>query len=213
MSHQSQPHASHEPIAGGRVASIDGVIHAPDEAKVSVYDRGFLYGDSVFETVRTYAGEPFALDEHITRLERSARRVGITLPIAPADLAMEVRLALRAARNAESSARIMITRGSGPVGLDPALAGTPLRVILVEPLAVPAASLYRDGARVITVRTERAGDAAHGAKVGNYLASLLALQRARIAGAHEALILDAGGRVVEGTTSNVFLVRAGGERG
>jgi branched-chain amino acid aminotransferase len=192
-----------------RVASIDGVIHPPEEAKVSVYDRGFLYGDSVFETVRTYAGEPFALDRHLERLERSCASVFIPLPLPRADLAMEVRLAIRAAKNPESSARIMITRGSGPVGLDPALAAAPLRAILVEPLLTPPKELYQNGSRVITVRTERASDAAHGAKVGNYLGSLLALRRAKAAGAHEALILDHAGRVVEGTTSNVFLVRGG----
>lgn len=192
-----------------RVVSIDGTLTRPEEASVSVYDRGFLYGDSVFETVRTYAGEPFALDEHMARLSRSAERVGITMPVAPALFAMEVRKAVRAAKNPESYARAMLTRGAGPLGLDPSAALTPLRVILVEPLTPPPPSAYRDGVAVVTVRTERAADAAHGAKVGNYLASLLALQKARAAGAHEALILDASGHVLEGTTSNVFLVRGG----
>jgi branched-chain amino acid aminotransferase len=193
-----------------RLVSIDGSIVPPEEARVSVYDRGFLYGDSVFETVRTYAGEPFALAEHMARLERSAERVGIAMPIPPAELGMELRRAVRAARNPESYARAMLTRGSGPVGLDPALASAPLRVILVEPLVPLPASIYRDGVKVITVRTARAADAAHGAKVGNYLASLLALKEARAAGAHEALVLDAAGQVIEGTTSNVFLVRGRG---
>ncbi len=193
-----------------RLASIDGTLSPPGEAKVSIYDRGFLYGDSVFETVRTYGGEPFALVEHMARLARSAARVGIVMPVSAADFGMELRLAVRAARNPESYARAMLTRGTGPVGLDPALAGAPLRVILVEPLAPLAAELYRDGIAVVTVRTERAADAARGvAKVGNYLASLLALQEARARGAHEALILDAAGRVMEGTTSNVFVVRGG----
>ncbi len=192
-----------------RIASIDGVLSQPDEAKVSVYDRGFLYGDSVFETIRTYAGEPFALDEHMARLARSAAKVGIAMPIPPADFGMEVRRAVRAARNPESSARIMLTRGSGPPGLDPALATAPLRVVLVEPLTPPPAALYRDGVAVVTVRTERAADAAQGAKVGNYLASMLALKEAKSRGAHEALILDTSGHVVEGTTSNVFVVRGG----
>lgn len=192
-----------------RLASIDGTIVRPEDAQVSVYDRGFLYGDSVFETVRTYGGEPYALAEHMARLARSAERVGIVMPVSPADFAMEVRLAVRAARNPESYARAMLTRGSGPVGLDPALAAAPLRVILVEPLVPPPASAYRDGVKVITVRTARPADAAHGAKVGNYLASLLALQQALAAGAHEALILDAAGHVVEGTTSNVFVARGG----
>src|SRR6185437_535272 len=192
-----------------RIASIDGALSQPDEAKVSVYDRGFLYGDSVFETIRTYAGEPFALDEHMARLARSAAKVGIAMPLPPADFGMEVRRAVRAARNPESSARIMLTRGSGPLGLDPALAAAPLRVVLVEPLAPPPAALYRDGVAVVTVRTERAADAAQGAKVGNYLASMLALKEAKSRGAHEALILDTAGHVVEGTTSNVFVVRRG----
>ena len=192
-----------------RLASIDGTHLLPDEARVSIYDRGFLYGDSVFETVRTYGGEPYALAEHMARLERSAARVGIAMPLPAADFGMEIRVAVRAARNPESYARAMLTRGSGPVGLDPALAGAPLRVILVEPLTPLPAALYRDGIAVVTVRTERAADAAQGAKVGNYLASLLALKDAKARGAQEALILDAAGAVVEGTTSNVFLVRDG----
>src|SRR5262249_19709425 len=115
--------------------------------------------------------------------------------------------AIERAGNSESYARAMVTRGSGPVGLDPGLAETPLRVVLVEPLELPPASHYRDGVAAITVRTERAADAAHGAKVRNYLASLLAVRAARAAGAHEAIVLDSAGAVIEGTTSNVFLVK------
>jgi branched-chain amino acid aminotransferase len=192
-----------------RTASIDGVLHAPEEARVSVYDRGFLYGDSVFETIRTYGGEPFALGEHLARLGRSALKIGFELPISATDLALEVRRAVRAARNDESYVRVTVTRGSGPLGLDPALARAPLRVILVEPLAPPPAALYREGARAVTTRVDRPADAAPGAKVGNYLASLLALQAARAQGAHEAILLDARGHVLEGATSNVFFVHEG----
>lgn len=218
-----------------RLVSIDGVIQAAEEARVSVYDRGFLYGDSVFETIRTYGGEPFALAEHLTRLERSAERVGIPMPVHLADLEREIREVLASAHAGagkeaapssrggggpaapgsppESSVRVMLTRGSGPLGLDPGLALAPLRVILIEPLKVLASEIYRDGVSVIAIRTQRAGDAAHGAKVGNYLASLLALREARAVGAHEALILDAEGHVIEGTTSNVFIVERLVERG
>src|SRR5262249_41434899 len=192
-----------------RLASINGVIHKPEEAKVSVYDRGFLYGDGVFETIRTYGGEPFALDEHIARLARSADKVGIVMPIEAPALSLEVRRAVRAARNAEGSARIILTRGEGPLGLDPALALSPLRVILVEPLIPLPVALYRDGAKVSLVQTSRAADAAPGAKVSNYLGSMLALKQAKAVGAHEALIVGVEGAIVEGATSNLFGVRGG----
>ena len=190
-----------------RLACVDGELLAPEEAKVSVYDRGFLYGDSVFETIRTYGGRPFALDEHVSRLERSSELVGIQLPVAPSVLREEIERAIAAAGNAECYARVMITRGTGPLGLDPANMTRSFRVILVEPFTPLPVAMYRDGVSVITHRTERASDAAHGAKVGNYLAGMMALRVARQTGAHEALILDTAGRVTEGTTSNVFIVR------
>lgn len=190
-----------------RLACVDGELLAPEEAKVSVYDRGFLYGDSVFETIRTYGGRPFALDEHVRRLERSSELVGIHLPVAPSALAAEIEQAIVAAGNPECYVRVMITRGTGPLGLDPAHVTRPFRVILVEPFTPFPAAMYRDGVSVITYRTERASDAAHGAKVGNYLAGMMALRVARQTGAHEALILDVAGRITEGTTSNVFVVR------
>jgi branched-chain amino acid aminotransferase len=189
-----------------RAVSIDGVLTAPEQATVSVYDRGFLYGDGVFETLRTYRSAPFALEEHMDRLAASARSVGIALPVSQRVLEREVVDAVRAAQNPESYARVMLTRGQGPVGLDLGLAMSPLRVILVEPLSPLPGSIYRDGVAVVTARTERAADAAPGAKVTNYLASMLALQRAKEAGAHEALLLDAEGFILEGTTSNFFLV-------
>jgi branched-chain amino acid aminotransferase len=190
-----------------RLACVDGELLAPEEAKVSVYDRGFLYGDSVFETIRTYGGRPFALEEHVRRLERSSELVGIDLPVAPSVLAEEIERAIVAGGNEETYVRVMITRGVGPLGLDPTHVARAFRVIFIEPLTPLPVAMYRDGVSVITYRTERASDAAHGAKVGNYLAGMMALRVARKTGAHEALILDVAGRVTEGTTSNVFIVR------
>lgn len=188
-----------------RLVSINGTVMAPEEARVSVYDRGFLYGDSVFETIRTYGGEPHALDDHLARLARSAEKVAIHLPVDLAALESEIRRTVAEAGNPESYARVIVTRGEGPLGLDPALAREPLRVILVEPIKPLPAALYREGAKVVTVRTERAADAAPGAKVGNYLGGMLALQQARAEGAHEALIVDARGAILEGATSNFFV--------
>src|SRR5690606_27695408 len=90
----------------GTLVLIDGVLRSAEEATVSVFDRGFLYGDSVFETVRTYGGRPFALDEHLDRLERSARRVLIPMPVPRAVLAEEIERGIRESENAESLVRV-----------------------------------------------------------------------------------------------------------
>jgi branched-chain amino acid aminotransferase len=198
----------------GRVVSIDGAILTPERATVSVYDRGFLYGDAVFEVLRTYDGRPFALDEHLARLRRSAERVFILLPVDDATLGREVETALAAAHDGaagESYVRVVVTRGSGPLSLDPDTAAHPLRVILVEPVVPPPRDAYIRGIAVVSVSTRRAVDdtSASGAKVTNYLANLLALREARGRGAQEALILDGRGHVVEGASSNVFIVTAG----
>ncbi len=194
-----------------RIVILNGQVTPPETASISVYDRGFLYGDSVFETIRTYGGKPFALAEHLARLERSAERVFIRLPVSTDTLAAEVGEGLRLAQNAESFVRIMLTRGTGPLGLDPDLAENPSRVVLVEPFVPPAREAYENGIEAIVVRAARATDAtsAAGAKVANYLTSLLAIREARRRGAVEAFIVDARGSVLEGTTSNVFFVKKG----
>jgi branched-chain amino acid aminotransferase len=192
-----------------RIVFLNGDPMTAEAAVISVYDRGFLYGDSVFETIRTYGGIPFALERHMIRLARSADRVGITMPIPTEAFCDEILHALRHAGNPESYARVMVTRGEGPLGLDPDLAIRPNRVIFVEPLVLPSRTAYRDGIAVVLSRTARTTDqtSAAGAKVANYLMSLLALREAKRAGAMEALIVDGTGHVLEGTTSNVFMVR------
>jgi len=188
---------------------IDGRPSLPEAAKVSVFDRGFLYGDSVFEALRTYGGRPFALDRHLERLAQSAARVFIDLPVTLAQMRREVLSAVVGAGNAESYVRVTVTRGVGEaLGLDPGLSRHPLRVVIVTPLKTPAPDTYREGVAVVTHRTERVTDhsAAAGAKVGNYLTAVLATRQARLANAAEALIVDGRGLVLEGATSNVFAV-------
>ncbi len=191
------------------LVSIDGRIVSAAEASVSVFDRGFLYGDSVFETLRTYGGVPFALSEHLERLKRSAARVYIPLPVSDAQLRGELADVLAAANNPESYVRLMLTRGRGEsLGLDPALANAPLRLVLVTPLHPSPDWYYERGVAVVTYRTQRVSDAttAAGAKLGNYLVAVLAMKEARAAGAEEALVTDLDGRIIEGSTSNVFAV-------
>ena len=198
-------------MTGRAVVMIDGRVVAPEHATISVFDRGFLYGDSVFETIRTYGGRPFALEEHLERLEWSAKRVFITLPAARDVIGSEVREAVRLAGNSESYVRVMVTRGSGPLGLDSDQVENPVRVVIVGPLTPPSAEAYEQGIGVVSYRTRRAAEDtdAVGAKVGNYLVAVLAMREARRAGAAEALIVDGAGNVVEGASSNVFAVFGG----
>jgi len=191
---------------------IDGKLVPPERAVVSVFDRGFLYGDSVFETLRTYRGKPFDLGMHLGRLERSAARVLIPLPVSLTDLEREVLQAIEAHPSAERYVRLTLTRGVGrSLGLDPELADTPLRVIAVMDLTLPPPELYERGIRAITYRIERASDTigVADAKIGNYLLAVLAMRAARAAGAQEALLEAANGDLLEGTTSNVFAVFRG----
>jgi branched-chain amino acid aminotransferase len=187
---------------------IDGEIVPSERATISVLDRGFLYGDSVFETIRTYGGRPFALGEHIARLEKSAERVFIQLPVPASTIEAEVERAVAAANNPESYMRVMVTRGSGPLGLDFDRVENPVRVVIVGPLVPPPPQAYADGIGVVSYRTRRAAEdtEAVGAKVGNYLVAVLAVREARQAGAAEALVVDGDGNVVEGASSNVFAV-------
>jgi branched-chain amino acid aminotransferase len=192
---------------------IDGRPMAPESAKVSVFDRGFLYGDSVFETLRTYRGRPFALDRHLTRLAASASRVFIELPVSLEQIGREVESAIVGAGNPESYIRLTVTRGVGEsLGLDPGLSRHALRVVIVTPLSPLPDEQYEQGVAVVTYRSERVTDnsPAAGAKVGNYLTAVLANREARRQNAAEALLVDGRGAVVEGATSNVFAVLADG---
>jgi branched-chain amino acid aminotransferase len=194
------------------LVSLDGRIAPPERAEVSVFDRGFLYGDSVFEVLRTYGGVLFGFDEHLARLRRSAELALIEFSDTER-MRREVLAVIEATGNPETYVRIVVTRGSGKaLGLDPALASAPLRVVIATDVPVMPARMYERGIEVITYRTQRIseGTSAAGAKLGNYLLSILATHEATVRGADEALILNARGEIVEGTTSNVFLVKDGG---
>lgn len=193
------------------VASIDGVIVPLDTlgaARVSVLDRGFLYGDAVFEALRTYRGVPDALDLHLARLEQSCAILHIAPPASREQLAREVVAAVAATGAPECYLRIMITRGDLPDALPPMGAGQARRVILARPLAPSAPTVYRDGIRVVSTVAPPSPLWA-GAKPSAYLNNLLAVGAAQRAGAADALLLGAYGELLEGATSSVFVVRAG----
>jgi branched-chain amino acid aminotransferase len=188
---------------------IDGKVRPAHEATVPIYDRGFLYGDSVFETLRTYEGKAHALDAHLNRLEASAEQIHMTLGHTQEEIRHGLNELLGRRGHDESYLRIIVTRGDGEFGLAPDLARDQRLVILERPLPRVEPKFWHEGVAAITVSEpgHRGGQAA--AKTGNYLTNLLALNQARRAGAHEALRFDATNQLTEGSTSNVFLVREG----
>jgi branched-chain amino acid aminotransferase len=191
---------------------IGGRPCPPEQAAVPVFDRGFLFGDSVYETVGTNRGRAVFLDDHLHRLARSAERIYLRLP--PRDeVERAVTQTIIAANNPESRVRIIVTRGDGAVDLDPAAAGQPRLVVIVQPLGGPSPELYEKGAEVeivsVTRNSPRAIDPA--VKSGNYLNNVLAMgeARRRRPSVHEAILCAASDSVAEGATSNVFAVVAG----
>jgi len=193
------------------LCNVEGKLVPPEQALVPVLDRGFLYGDSVYEVVRTYGARPFELDRHLARMERTAQRLDLALP--PREiLARELQRTLDAADNAESYARIVVTRGTGEFGLSPFLArGQNRLVVIVRPLSAPPEQQYESGLQMAIAKIRRNPPQAldPALKTGNYLNNILALREAHEAGADDAILLDLGGRVTEGTTSNVFFVQRG----
>jgi branched-chain amino acid aminotransferase len=190
------------------IACIDGSIVPLTDARVSVLDRGFLYGDAVFEALRTYRGKPDALDQHLARLERSCAILHIELGISREAFASEIEHAIAAVQAPECYLRIMVTRGERPEALAPEGAGPARRVVIARPLSPAVSALYDRGIRVVS-RTAPPSPLWAGAKPAAYLNNLLALGQAQRAGAEDALLLGAHGELLEGATSSAFLVRDG----
>jgi branched-chain amino acid aminotransferase len=190
---------------------IDGRVCLPDEAKISVFDRGFLYGDSVYETIGTAYGRLFALTDHLVRLERSAQRIGLRVP-PRREIDAAIAATVAAAGNPESRVRVILTRGSGKLDLDPAAVDNTQLVVIVFPLGAPTPEMFSQGVSVAIVSVHRNSPRAidPAVKSGNYLNNVMALGEARrSSGAYEAILCAADGTVAEGSTSNIFIVKAG----
>ena len=188
---------------------IDGDTVPALEAKVPVLDRGFLYGDSVFEVTRTAQRRPLFFAEHLLRLEQSARLLSMHVPDR-ATLAAACRAVVEKFPDSECYLRVIVTRGSGPLDLDPAVADTPRLVVLGKSLRLPDAALYAHGATLVTVTPADCGvRMLPAAKSSNYLPSVMALHVARKRQAYEALLCDGDGAITEGASSNFFIVRSG----
>jgi branched-chain amino acid aminotransferase len=164
----------------------------------------------VYETIGTAYGRLFAASEHLTRLERSATRIGLRAP-PRAEIERAIADTVAAAGNAESRVRVILSRGPGKLDLDPASADDPGLVVIVQPLGAPTAEMYQRGVEVAIVSVARNSPRAidPAVKSGNYLNNVLAVGEARRAGAYEAILCAADGSVAEGASSNVFVVAGG----
>lgn len=192
---------------------LDGRHGSPDALRVSVLDRGFAYGEGVFEVLRTYRGRPFDLDAHLARLEGGLAALGIACPVSRATLAAEVEETLARSGEAECAVRVVVTRGEAHApGLDPSQAPIPTRVVIAGPLALPPSARYRTGVTATRVAVPWLSSAPNdlgdlrALKSLNYLASLRAQDVARARGFDEALLVEADGAVREAASANVFAV-------
>ena len=196
-------------------ANTNGRLHDATEPGIAANDRGFLYGDSVYEVWRTYDGVLFAFDEHWLRLERSAHALAIELPLGRRELAEQLQRTVDAfvshtGHVGPVHVRAQFSRGGGLLGLDPALAVAPAYVVLVQRLQSVPIERLRAGFRLTIGRDFRRNprDSLDPAwKTGNYLNNLLCLREARQRGADEVLILNHAGRITEAAVANVFFVR------
>ena len=194
------------------VVSVNGRVTGANDASVSVFDHGFLYGEGVYETLRTYGGEPFLFDRHLLRLRRSAEMMALTVPFADADLLAGVRDTMAAHGTAgEKYIRILLTRGVGELSYRPDACPAPTTVIIVKTLEPPPDRAFSEGLRVALVSVRRNHPQALNPmmKSNNLLNLALAMQEAYRRGADEALMLNQAGELAECSQSNVFLVRGG----
>jgi branched-chain amino acid aminotransferase len=191
--------------------SIGGKLVDKADAKISVYDHGLLYGDGIFEGIRSYDGHVFRLEDHIDRLYDSAKAIHLQIPISRQEMAQSVRDTLAANELKDAYIRLVVTRGAGSLGLDPRKTTDPQIIIITDSISLYPEDLYEHGLKIITAGTMRNHPSALNPRVKslNYLNSIMAKIEATNAGCLEALMLNHKGEVSECTGDNIFIVRRG----
>jgi branched-chain amino acid aminotransferase len=195
----------------GVFASVNGNVVPAEEARVSVLDNGFTFGDAVYETLRTYAGRPFHLDRHLERLRASAARLGFAAPFGDEVFAGRLDELLARAGNAESYIRIILTRGEGDISYRFDRVKGPTLVMVVKPFEAPPERDYAEGIPVVIASVRRNHPRAldPAIKSNNLLNNILAVREGQAQGAAETILLNDLGEVAEGASSNVFVVKGG----
>ncbi|MGH7236235.1 MAG: aminotransferase class IV [Nitrospiraceae bacterium] len=181
------------------------------EAVVSVFDHGYLYGDGIYETLRAYGGRIFMLQQHLARLQRSGRSIGLDLPMPEKDWPALLSEAISRNGLTDAYLRITISRGEGEIGLDPALCPRPTVVILAKPFTPYPPHLFQDGVSLAIVQVRRNLSTALSPQIKslNFLNNILAKQEATRARAFDGIMLNAEGHLTECSISNLFFVRGG----
>ncbi len=188
---------------------FNGRLIKEEEAKVSVFDHGLLYGDGVFEGIRSYNCLVFKLKEHIERLYDSAKAISLKIPLTRKELQDAVIVSLKANRLKDAYIRVVVTRGEGDLGLDPRNCKRPNVFIIADKIALYPKEFYKKGLAIVTVGTRRNIPEALNPQIKslNYLNNILAKIEAINAGVPEALMLDQNGFVTECAGDNIFMIK------
>jgi len=193
--------------------NVNGRISGEQDAVVPVFDHGFLYGEGIYETLRTYHGRLFLFDRHMRRLRNSARLIELTVPFSDDELAGEIHATMAAAQLGENQAyvRVLLTRGVGELSYDLRATPEPSCVIIVKPLAPMPNETYENGVGVVLVDVVRNHPQSVNPmiKSNNLMNSALAAQQALKRGGFEAVMRNYRGELTEGATSNLFIVKNG----
>lgn len=190
---------------------VNGSFYPQEEAKVSVFDHGYLYGDGVFEGIRAYDGRIFRLDEHVQRLYDSAKAILLDVPIPREEMRRVIVDSVRRNHLRDAYIRPVVSRGPGDLGLDPRKCPRATVVVVADTIRLYPQSLYETGMKVVSVATRRNHNESISPRIKslNYLNSIMAKIEANHLGYPEVVLLNAEGYVAEGTGDNIFVLRRG----
>ena len=197
--------------ANGGWVYLNGRLVGEQEAVISVFDRGFLYGDGVFETLRAYHGKIFKAREHLSRLFRSAQAIALSISSSPDEILKILFQTLEANQLKDAYLRITVSRGPGEIGLEPGDSSSPTIVVTAKEFFGHPEKLYGEGVAIALVKTRKVPTCSLDPRIKslNYLTPILAKLEAKALGAYEGILLNQEGYLCEGTVSNLFLVRKG----
>ncbi|MCH2400751.1 MAG: branched-chain-amino-acid transaminase [Pirellulales bacterium] len=190
---------------------INGKLYSSEDARVSVFDHGLLYGDGVFEGLRSYGGKVFRLHEHVVRLFESAKAIWLEIPLTQQALCDAIDQMVKTNEIEDGYIRVIVTRGVGTLGLDPRKCNDPQVIIIADAIALYPSEYYENGLEIITVSVNRNHPTALSPRIKslNYLNNILAKIEGIQSGCIEALMLNHKGEIAECTGDNIFLVKQG----